>query len=145
MLVLLTFFGCWLGGLMRSKLCHNRLSECCLAFWWASGNHAGVLTKTSFPMWFGVAFQELIYLQFWSISIACWPFWLPFWSFQSILNYFDHFNLFRSFQSISIYFNHFDHFDLFQSVLIYFNLFWFISIPTSESPKLTILEWIPVW
>ncbi len=53
---------------------------------------------------------------FWSILIAHQPFWSPFWSFWSISNYFDQFNLF-------------------QSVWSFFDLFRSISILALKSPK----------
>jgi hypothetical protein len=55
---------------------------------------------------------------------------------------FNHFDLFQSisiysnlFQSIPIYSNLFQSIPIFSIYFSHFNLFWFILIPTSESPK----------
>jgi hypothetical protein len=104
------------------------------------GNHAGVLAKTSFFMWFVHAIPR-VHLMAISIKLAisiyfdCAPAILIAISI-AILIYFDLFQsiliYFNLFQSISIYFNLFQSF---RSISIHFDLFWFISILTLESPK----------
>jgi hypothetical protein len=115
--------------------------ECMMYLWWLTiglgppgqcGKHADALAKTSILCALCTLFHDLIYWwflsnwQFQFISIARWPFWLPFQSFQTILIYFDHFDLFWFDQSISI------HLDsgikiakTFWSRAGHFDLFWY--------------------